>query len=315
MLDTAFGNAKQSVCKQQPLPQRMFGCAILYSISFTRQMDADTPLTPDEELPSKEWPRGRLFMGLSMTLSLIMGVPYVWQAEIGSSTWISGEGFLAATLLLAATSFWYASLEVSCLDALRFFALATGIGWLAEFSGVHTGFPFGFRYVYHPVLQPQLPGSVPLAIPLSWYVLLRLPVLLMRCWIVSNLRQALLKALTCGIFMAGCALLLDPLGQSSGLWQFARANDHIVQIYNAAGWSLVAFIATMFYFGSEMRATQRARALPIENLVLMMSLAFHALALAACAHRLGDLPPLLISTLLVLPCWVCWWRKRPCFIA
>ncbi len=258
--------------------------------------------------------REGLIAMLSMTAALLMGVPFVWQGKIGAEGMINGEILLAATFLLTATSFWYATVEVSRSDALRLFLLVFCFGWAAEFSGLRTAFPFGCQYVYHAAFQPQLPGGIPLAIPLSWYVIIRLPIVLLRRWVKpqNQLRYVVLKAILCGVFMAGCALILDPLGQASGLWTFATDNGSMLQATNAIGWGLVGLVSSGIYFALEAHEPGILRNEGLEGLILTMALAFHGLAIIAGANRLDDWHPLVFSCLLMVPCWVCWWRLRQC---
>ncbi|MEZ5432998.1 MAG: carotenoid biosynthesis protein [Verrucomicrobiales bacterium] len=169
-----------------------------------------------------------------------------------------------------------------------------------------TGFPFGGRYVYRGAFRPQLPREVPVAIPLAWYVLVRLPVVLLR----RSEMPLWSKSMLCGIFIAGCALLLDPLGQSIGLWKFAIDDGIVLQATNALGWGSVSFLITACYFGSakhNIRIPTSAQR-QLEVLLLTMAGFFLLLALAAGASRLNAIGPLTISLALMLPCWICWWR-------
>lgn len=247
-----------------------------------------------------------LVVMVAMTAAWLLGLPFVWHGRIGSTWLISGEVVLAGTLIHVATSFWYGTVEVSLRDASRLLLLAVGIGWAAEACGVRTGFPFGSRYVYHEAFRPQLPGEVPVAIPLAWYVLVRLPVVLLR----RSEMPLWSKSMLCGIFMAGCALLLDPLGQSIGLWKFAIDDGIVLQATNALGWGSVSFLITACYFGSakhNIRIPTSAQR-QLEVLLLTMAGFFLLLALAAGASRLNAIGPLTISLALMLPCWICWWR-------
>ncbi|MBL9145771.1 MAG: carotenoid biosynthesis protein [Verrucomicrobiaceae bacterium] len=252
--------------------------------------------------------RGVSMVILPLAFVWLLGVPFVSQASLGSGWLVTGEAVLVGSLILTATNLWYASLEVSRRDAWRLFLLAFGIGWAAEACGVHTGVPFGSRYVYHAAFQPHLSGGVPLAIPLSWYVLVRLPVVLLRrhTWSLTT------RSLLCGLFMAGTALLLDPLGQSIGLWHFAIEDGARLQVLNALGWGAVTTLITAAYF--HLGRSDQLEARPIderlESLLLTMSAAFHALAIVAAANRFGNAWPLIASTVLMLPCWWVWWRGR-----
>lgn len=270
-----------------------------------RAMSEPVPCRPDRMLK-----QGIAMAMLPLALVWLMGVPFVSQARLGTAWLVSGEVVLGGSLILTVTNLWYASMEVSFRDALRLFLLAFIIGWAAEICGVRTGVPFGSRYVYHPAFGPQLAGDVPLAIPLAWYVLLRLPVVLLRrCdW------GAGARSFMCGLFMAGCALLLDPMGQSIGLWRFAIEDGAWLQMLNALGWGAVTTLVTALYFWLG-RCDQRRTGMAnkrLESLLLMMSIAFHLLALVAAMQRQVSAWQLLASTTLMLPCWLVWWRRRAC---
>lgn len=247
-----------------------------------------------------------LVVMVAMTAAWLLGLPFVWHGRIGSAWLISGEVVLAGTLIQVATSFWYATVEVSRRDASRLLLLAVGIGWAAEACGVQTGFPFGSRYVYHEAFRPQLPGAVPVAIPLAWYVLVRLPVVLLR----RSELPLWSKSMLCGVFMAGCALLLDPLGQSIGLWKFAIDDGIVLQATNALGWGSVSILITACYFASAKHSISLLTSAQRQLEVLLLTMAgfFLLLALAAGASRLNAIGPLTISIALMLPCWICWWR-------
>ena len=129
---------------------------------------------------------------------------------------------------------------------LGIFAIVAVVGWLAEFSGSATGFPFG-AYSYTNRLQPQL-GHVPLVIPLAWFMMLP------PAWAVATLllggdsrtvslwRFALLSALA----FTAWDLFLDPQMVAWDLWIWENPGGYFgIPWSNYAGWLLVSAAMTL----------------------------------------------------------------------
>ncbi|GAA4422973.1 carotenoid biosynthesis protein [Acidovorax lacteus] len=76
---------------------------------------------------------------------------------------------VAASLLMFAACWASASQVLGHGPALRFVAVACGLGWLAEQLGSTLGWFFG-DYTYTPLLGLRL-GDVPLVIPMMWFAL------------------------------------------------------------------------------------------------------------------------------------------------
>lgn len=74
---------------------------------------------------------------------------------------------VAASLGLAAASFWSCRTLFGTRAARVFLATGASLGWLAEQAGSTLGWFFG-SYSYTEVLGPRL-GAVPLVIPLMWF--------------------------------------------------------------------------------------------------------------------------------------------------
>jgi len=95
-------------------------------------------------------------------------VVYLFLATLPQLTNVPPFSLGIPILVLIGLYLYHSSLSLG-KGALRFFVVAAGLGFLFEFVGVHTGFPFG-RYYYTQGLGPQVLG-VPLIIPLLWATL------------------------------------------------------------------------------------------------------------------------------------------------
>lgn len=98
-----------------------------------------------------------------------------WRVDnVSSSGWVLGYGGLTWALILSSLGMFAAcaSSAVHVLGrsaALKFIAIALGLGWFAEQMGSSYGWFFG-SYDYTAVLGPCL-GDVPIVIPLMWFAL------------------------------------------------------------------------------------------------------------------------------------------------
>ncbi len=243
-------------------------------------------------------------------LPLAMGLPFAGRVPL--DTWEGRyDTLLLGTVAGAAASFWYACQERTLRDAFRLLLLAFLLAWGAEILGAHTGFPFGARYAYQPAFRPHLPGGIPLAIPLAWYVLLRIPLTLLRRWpSESHSRcRALRKASACGLFMAACGYFLDPLGQAFGLWTFAARGPGLTAS-NALGWGLVGVVIVLAAQAGHRESDGRRLPAGMETIAVTVPALFMALAYGASFNRLGTaLEPALALTTMAL-FWSAWWRSR-----
>jgi putative membrane protein len=115
------------------------------------------------------------------------------------------------------------------------------MGWLVEFVGSKTGFPFGV-YGYTGRLQPQL-GGVPLLIPVAWFML-------MPCaWTIASLlaggRRWLFVVISVLAFVAW-DLFLDPQMVTWDFWRWAEPSGYFgIPWSNYTGWALAALLMTL----------------------------------------------------------------------
>lgn len=112
-------------------------------------------------------------------------------------------------------------------------------GFLLEYIGVKTSFPFG-SYVYSDLLQPQI-LEVPLAISLSWVVVVAVSYL-----IISSVKSLNLFAIVIysSVLVLAFDLLLEPFASFiNGYWTWTFS---FVPIQNYVSWFVVAVVFALF---------------------------------------------------------------------
>lgn len=127
----------------------------------------------------------------------------------------------------------------------RTFALVVALGWLVEYVGHTTGFPFG-GYDYTPRFQPQL-GGVPLLIPLAWLMMMP-PSWAIAALITRRWRGAAFVVVS-AIALTAWDFFLDPQMVTWGAWRFddpgAGAYVSMIPWSNFAGWLFAAALITL----------------------------------------------------------------------
>jgi putative membrane protein len=121
--------------------------------------------------------------------------------------------------------------------------LAIGIvvmGWVVEYVGSTTGFPFG-RYHYTDRLRPQL-GHVPLLVPVAWMMMLP------PAWSIAQAivpHRGPLRILIGALAFTAWDLYLDPQMVNWRLWIWERRGAYFgVPWVNFAGWFLASGLMT-----------------------------------------------------------------------
>lgn len=114
-------------------------------------------------------------------------------------------------LTIVAWFFYTASQEPK--SKLMYFLPAL-LGWLIEFIGTNTGFPFG-DYAYSSVLGPGL-FQTPFMIGILWWVLLRSAYDLLGQFLSSHL----LRSMSTGIAMVSLDVLIEPVAIGLDFWQW-----------------------------------------------------------------------------------------------
>lgn len=226
--------------------------------------------------------------------------------------WASLRLLTGAVTLALATLYVLARL-IGLRQALRVLTTTLVISWLAEVVGLKGHWLFGGAYAYNPAVEPVLPGGVPLFIPLSWFVVIGLPVMLLRSWRVQgSWRRMAWKSAAGALGVVACDLALDPVAVSAELWTWPQRGLYFgIPVLNFAAWWIVAFIILFISYGRAARARVEAVWVPI-RFDLAWSGANGLLALllfCAAFHRLGSGMPVLWSFILLLPLLVVWHRE------
>ena len=193
-----------------------------------------------------------------VSMIMVPIVKWIWgdgAERVGISVGVLFQAATVVALLAAALPLWTV---VVLAVAIPF------LGWLSEFVGCRTGFPFG-RYNYTDVLQPQI-GSVPLIIPLAW--LMMMP----PAWAVAELlvgtARPLLFAVTAGVAFTAWDLFLDPQMVHWDFWRWKQPGRYFgIPLINFLGWLVVAAaISALIY------AVLPIAALPLYALLLMYAI-------------------------------------------
>lgn len=170
------------------------------------------------------------------------GIWFVVMVAVPILRWVFGSGAERVGISLGVLA--QAGLVVYVLSfhldfpRLGLTALAIPLlGWLAEFIGSKTGFPFG-DYSYTDVLHPQV-GQVPVIIPLAW--LMMMP----PAWTVAELivghDHRLLSAIVAGAAFTAWDFFLDPQMVGWGFWRWHRKGGYFgIPWINFLGWFLVS---------------------------------------------------------------------------
>ena len=192
------------------------------------------------QLPHAAGVVAALFFLAVLTAALI-GTSRFSEGEIDWST--ENRWLLTGTLLIATAAFLHASLYWSPRRALELLLCSVAISFVAEWCGIHFGFPFGDRYAYHEDLTPRIFGQVPLFIPIAWFSLLYTALVILESVPPRQKgrdRTGLKVLLAASLVTAG-DLYLDPLAIDAKAWVWEiRGKWFGVPLSNYAGWWLVS---------------------------------------------------------------------------
>ncbi len=135
------------------------------------------------------------------------------------------------------------------------------LGWMLEFVGSHTGFPFG-RYHYTKRLQPQV-GEVPVLIPLAWIMMMP------PSWAVATVLvpsgNVVLFSLVAGAAFAAWDLFLDPQMVGWRFWEWDQDGWYFgIPLQNLVGWFFGAAAITFV-----VRLVLGSFVLPVVPLLIM----------------------------------------------
>jgi putative membrane protein len=189
---------------------------------------------------------------ISPTLSIAAIVWLLLMIAVPIQRWIWGDTALPISLSFSViaqvitvgvivSQFW------GVRRTLIVFAVAAALGWLIEYMGHTTGFPFG-AYHYTRLLQPQI-GGVPVLIPFAWLMMMPLAWAVASC--VVRDRRGLGGAVrfigVSALAFTAWDLFLDPQMVSWGVWAWdepGAANYFGIPWVNYAGWLLASGVIT-----------------------------------------------------------------------
>lgn len=144
------------------------------------------------------------------------------------------------------------------------FCLAAGvIGYGAEVSGVHTGFPFG-NYWYGPVLGVQV-FEVPLMIGVNWLLLSYMA----GHFFQAKIQNDILAALASAILMVAIDFIIEPVAISLDFWQW---EGNVVPLQNYLGWLGVAFVIQLIYRKAGFTKSNAVSDFLLLNLILFFAI-------------------------------------------
>ena len=168
-------------------------------------------------------------------------------------------------LLMAAVAIYnHDSVDIKFL---LFALLIFGIGFMAEFIGVHTGLLFG-SYVYGETLGIKL-FNIPLIIGVNWFLLIySTGVLIQR----QRIRNRLLRILTGALILVMLDILIEPIATQFDYWHWTGGG---IPIKNYVCWfllgGLMLFIFDRFKFKTQ---SMVAPVLLIMQFIFFMVLGF-----------------------------------------
>lgn len=120
-------------------------------------------------------------------------------------------------------------------------ALCGGLGWVAEYIGVHGGWLFG-EYVYGDVLGPKY-RAIPLVLAVNWVL-----VVYSVCATVNFALPAwpaVAKVVTAALAMVALDLVIEPVAIALDFWTW-RAGHPPLQNY--LGWLAVSLVQAGLFF-------------------------------------------------------------------
>lgn len=178
-----------------------------------------------------------LVLGGVWLLSMI-GLPIIrWVWSDSAVPFGVSIGVLLQTVTVLTLTALGAGLRATLIAGV----LVALLGWLLEFVGSHTGFPFG-RYHYTKRLQPQV-GEVPVLIPLAWIMMMP------PSWAVATVLvpsgNILWFSLVAGAAFAAWDLFLDPQMVGWNFWEWEQDGWYFgIPLQNLLGWFFGATVIT-----------------------------------------------------------------------
>jgi uncharacterized membrane protein len=184
-------------------------------------------------------------------------LPYVliaaWMLSMVSlpvALWTIGDaaladGTAASVVLLVTATMTLLTRAWGWRRALMTSLVIMVLGWLIEFIGSKTGFPFG-SYSYTHRLQPQLLG-VPLLIPLAWLMMMPSAWAVAQCivGVQNTVARRLGFIVMTALAFTTWDLFLDPQMTHWGFWMWHEPSGYFgIPFVNFVGWMLAALTMT-----------------------------------------------------------------------
>ncbi len=184
---------------------------------------------------------------LPLAVLVILGVWLLGMVSLPILRWTVGAkaipgGVSITVLLQAAAAVSVLGTAWGPLNVGAAVILVPLCGWLVEFLGSRTGFPFG-DYSYTKALQPQI-GGVPVIIPVAW--LMMAPA----AWAVADAvlpnGHIVLRACIAGAAFTAWDLYLDPQMVAWGFWAWHKKGRYFgIPIINFLGWFFAASVMSL----------------------------------------------------------------------
>lgn len=151
-------------------------------------------------------------------------------------------------LLLCALAIVVCVLEEKRL--LKALLIPLVLGLVAEWIGVHTGYPFG-NYTYGENLGPKLAG-VPLLIGVNWAILTFATAGIASEWATTRWSKAMLGA----VLMTALDIWMEPVAPLFDFWRFDGGEAPLL---NYGGWLVVSFVIQFLYIPFEVHCARSLR--------------------------------------------------------
>jgi putative membrane protein len=188
------------------------------------------------------------FLRTNWQISALIAVWVLSMVSLPIQRWLFGDGVLVFAVSVSVLCQLVAVLVIirSAWGLRRTLVMAVSVaalGWLVEFVGSSTSFPFG-SYDYTELLQPQI-AKVPILIPLAW--LMMLPC----AWAVTSVliakqRSPILFAFVTALVFTAWDLFLDPQMVAWGFWVWEEpAGFFGIPWVNYLGWIFSSFTITL----------------------------------------------------------------------
>lgn len=171
-------------------------------------------------------------------------------------------------------------------------------GYLIEYAGVKTGYPFG-EYLYTDKLQPQL-FNIPVAISLSWVIVVVSSFLIV---FSDNGKNLFTKVVYSSLIVLGLDLMLEPFAAFINQFWVWRAG--FVPLQNYVSWFFIAVVfSTLLHLTigkKSVRADKRSMLINYTPyIILSINVVHFSFINLLNAHYISTLSGLILITLIVI---------------